>query len=749
MPKFNLTYGLKGQELKKSSEDFRHLGEAMEKAQARALAMFKSTKLGEDTEEDSRRAYPNDPITALGTFMMEASNYIDFFAEEIFSKPTEIYIVTKQLELFDRDKFTHISLEKAVEMLNSLDEVGIDTETNGLDCHTNDLLLIQLGIEEFQVVVDLNSFDNKIPQSLRDYLNSERTFILQNAKFDLQFLFTQDVIIKKVYDTMLVETIITNGLQFGGRSLDAIVSKYCGVTLNKDVRKEFTTVGITDRGIQYAADDVKYLPEVKKKQLEQVEKFNLQKAIDLDNVFVIALAYTEYCGIKLDYDKWLTKTANRKELLYQYKKEIDSYVVDNKMNKYLSGMYDMFNNTMECTVNWNSPVQVKNLFKDLGINVTVHEKGKTKETINAKVLKPQVNEFPILEPYLKYKEMQKEVSTYGESWKKHINPKTGRIHTNFWQLNDTGRLSSGGGKGDFESVNLQNIPGDAETRACFVAEPGNVLIDADYSAQEQIILANFSKEPKLLKFYADGFTDMHSYVAFLMYEDIRRCTLENITPDELQYIKDNFPKNRTIAKNAGFAINYGGNGKTIAKGCNISDAEGEFVYKSYFEAFPEMSKFFTLQFDRAAHFGYIEFNPVTKRKFFFDKENNAYFQYHARVSDRYFWMNESNPKEIYRLYNAAKGTMQRYAQNYPMQGTAADITKFAAVLFLREILKRGWWMKVLIVNQVHDELLVECPKEISEVVSDVLIDCMERAGAPFCRILPLKSDTIIAEYWKH
>ena len=112
-------------------------------------------------------------------------------------------------------------------------------------------------------------------------------------------------------------------------------------------------------------------------------------------------------------------------------------------------------------------------------------------------------------------------------------------------------------------------------------------------------------------------------------------------------------------------------------------------------------------------------------------------------------MNETNPKSIYREYNIAKSEMQRLSQNYPIQGTAGDITKFAAVLLLREILERGWWMKVLLVNQVHDEILVECPKDIAEEVSEVLIDCMERAGAPFCRILPLSADTIIADHWKH
>lgn len=101
---------------------------------------------------------------------------------------------------------------------------------------------------------------------------------------------------------------------------------------------------------------------------------------------------------------------------------------------------------------------------------------------------------------------------------------------------------------------MQNIPSDEETRSCFIPEEGNVMIDADYSSQEQIVLANFSKEENLLNFYRKGFTDMHSYVAFLMYENIRRCGLDELEPDKLNYIKKEYPDLRYLAKTAGFAI---------------------------------------------------------------------------------------------------------------------------------------------------------------------------------------------------
>jgi DNA polymerase-1 len=180
-------------------------------------------------------------------------------------------------------------------------------------------------------------------------------------------------------------------------------------------------------------------------------------------------------------------------------------------------------------------------------------KGERKESIDSKVLEPQQDQFPIIKPYLKYKETQKEVSTYGYNWKNYINPITGRIHTSFTQILNTGRMSSGN---KYENLpNIQNLPRGEDTRSCFISEPGNLLIDADYASQEQIVLANFSKEPNLLEFYHRGFQDMHSYVAFLMYKDIRKCTVEELTPEKLSYVKEEYPEQRRIAKSAGFAIN--------------------------------------------------------------------------------------------------------------------------------------------------------------------------------------------------
>lgn len=354
-----------------------------------------------------------------------------------------IYLVTRQVVLFDSELFKIISLQEAIDLLRKYSELGIDTETQGLDPYTKKLLLLQLGIFDFQVLFDINSYNGIIPEELKNFLNeSGRTYILQNAKFDLKFLFSQNIILKAVYDTMLAETIITHGLQYSGRDLATIVMKYCDVYLDKSVRGDIITHGLSDKVLLYGADDVKYLGIVKEKQLKIAEELKLLTAVNLDNAFVIPLAYTEFCGIKLNYPRWIEKTNKSKADALRLKHKLEDKLWADKKFKYFSGMQDLFTGAQECLINWDSPKQVIQLFKEYGINVILKDKGVDKESIDAKVLEPQRDKFEILPPYLDYKAKQKEVSTYGESWKKYINPVTNRIHTTFQQLMDTGYKSS-------------------------------------------------------------------------------------------------------------------------------------------------------------------------------------------------------------------------------------------------------------------------------------------------------------------
>jgi DNA polymerase-1 len=153
--------------------------------------------------------------------------------------------------------------------------------------------------------------------------------------------------------------------------------------------------------------------------------------------------------------------------------------------------------------------------KSLGVDTLTKDKetGLMKNSVDKKVLGPQKKKHPIISTYIEYTEHQKVVSTYGENWFDYINSVTGRIHSNYTQIMNTGRLSSGQkGKPKYgvpQMPNMQNIPSDNRTRGCFQAQQGNVLLVSDYSGQEQIVLANKSLDADLLAFYQQGLGDMH------------------------------------------------------------------------------------------------------------------------------------------------------------------------------------------------------------------------------------------------
>lgn len=655
-----------------------------------------------------------------------------------------IYLVSNQLNAFD-GVFQQISLDKALKLLDDLLYIGLDTETEGLDCFTKKLLTIQLGNKDIQVVVDISSF-GYVPENLKKFLmRTDKVFILQNAKFDLKFLYHHRILIGKVYDTMLAEIILTNGLQYDGRDLATLVQKYCGQELDKSVRGDIITKGLSAAVIRYAAYDVVYLEDIMRKQMYQARHLKVVNAITLDNSFVKVLAYIEYCGIKLDWKKWQEKAQKDLEELRRCKAILDEWLWNHGYTQYFDGMHDLFSGDQGCTLNWNSSQQVIPFFESLGINCTINKKGEKKKTCDAKHLSSQKNDFAILPLYLKYKEQEKLCSTYGLKWARFINPVTGRIHTTFKQLMDTGRLSSGS-KTD-GTPNLQNLPADDLTRSCFIAENGNKYIAVDYSAQESILMANMSSDRNLLDFYRRGFEDIHSYVTFLLFPEIRRMSLEDLTNDELKYIKKAHKHERNVAKTAEFAISYGGNGSTIARNTGSTKAQGEFVYNSYFDAFCDLKTYFDNGMKQVERDCYINYNNITGRKYFF-KPDAPFIEFKDLMGDPSF-RNHPDYREISKLYNESRSEAQRLSQNYRIQGTAADMSKWAGILFMQEIINRGWLWTVKIVNMVHDEFNVECPEHMADEVAQCLVDCMEKAGERFCTIIPIKADPSIGDHWIH
>lgn len=645
--------------------------------------------------------------------------------------------------------FKEVSKEFIFDYFRPKEEVEFDTETNGLDHIDNDVLCFQLGDADNQFVIHVSKL-----QEFKKFLE-KKILIGANIKFDLKFLYKYGIWPRKVFDIMLAETVITNGLDVR-RGLAPMALKYCDVKLDKSVRDGIALEGWTTRVVQYSGDDVKLLSIIKKKQLEEAEKQGVLAAIEQENLFVLALAYIEICGFTVSEEAWRKKIKTDEKNLMESMQRLDDYIIKNKMHRYISPQMDLFGGGRAVTINWSSSDQVVELFERLGIPVKVFIKGEMKKTVVAKHIKKYSKKFPIVPIYLEYKELDKVVSTYGENFLKQIRS-DGRIYTKFTQLMDTGRTSSGGkeiiGKKIIKRINFQNIPSDKETRHCFTAGPGNKLIISDYSGQEQIILVNESLDENLLDFYDNGLSDMHSFVASKMYIELEGLTVEEI--------KANHSDKRYNAKTAGFAINYGGVGKTIADNNNLTIEEGNAIYDAYFAAFPGLKAYFDRVKQEGLDKGYILISKLTGRKCYIE-DFDAYTQLKSKFN-RKFWErwrylkgvkdNDKYKDEYQKIkdhiarFFKIKGDIERMSLNYPIQGKAGEITKAATVLFFNWIKANNLLGVVMIPNTVHDELVAECPEAMAEDVAKVLQHCMEEAGKPYCQRVPLKAEPKIAFKW--
>ena len=463
-----------------------------------------------------------------------------------------IYLISANSLLFKSDKYSVTTTQEALEYLRTLKQVQLDTETSGLDCYTKTLLTLQLGSKDNQYVFDWTTISDSDKQLIKEYLESDVLILGFNLMFDLTFLYRNNIWPRHIYDNMIAEQLLYLGYprvltselvselnlnvpfydfikQEEGNSyyelsysLKSTAKRRLGIDIDKSVRGDIIKYGLTEDVVVYAGTDVKWLEDIKDAQYVELQKQDLVQAVEFESNFVRALAYTKYCGIHLDVNKWKNKMQSDLDKLNKAKTELDNFVLELDKNKYVfqearnlkeakkleslgfeltdkPNVYkkyvsDLFTNYQlqyslfeesnigkYCNINWDSSQQVIKLFEIIGISVTTFDKKtkREKKSINEKILSPQVKDFPILETYLEYKEASKVVSTYGQNWLNAINPISGRIHVELHSIGtDTSRVSSGGGQ---YKLNQQNLPNDAVTRACFTAEKGNIWLSCDYS----------------------------------------------------------------------------------------------------------------------------------------------------------------------------------------------------------------------------------------------------------------------------
>lgn len=572
-----------------------------------------------------------------------------------------IYFVTGERKLFEfpEAKYKCVSVEESLNILEPLQIVGLDTETTGTEIWQGMLLTLQLGNKENQVVIDCLTVDVK---KYKDYLESDRLFIIHNAKFDLRWLYKEHIVVRNVYDTYLAEKILFLGFPPGivSLSLQACCDRYLGIYLDKTVRGQIHA-GMTEEVIVYAANDVVHLEDIMNLQLNTINARGQKVALDIENEFVRVLAYIEFCGIKLDPFKWKAKMDKDAERLRVAEQKLNEWVVDYVMKKgdtsniarnydtnrkgkkakladnvYVvipsPSLFSEYDTGPQCIINWNSSKQVIRLFEELGFDLLVKDKktGKMKKSVESKFIELQANRSTIVPLYLEYSAAFKVVTSFGQNFLDAINPVTHRIHPTFNQMMDTGRLSCGsGGKGkggktkdddvaeeedgskdtsiqsNDKSVNVQQLPATEETRAAFVPEKGYMLIDCDYGDQEGHVFTELSNDREWIAFYNDpNQRDGHSFVAKMCFPK----DLDGVEEKDVKKVRKDL---RSLAKKARFCFNYNGQAPTMATNCNIPIDFATEIYNNYFKRFNGIASYFKVQKRDMWDRGYILISKIT------------------------------------------------------------------------------------------------------------------------------------------
>lgn len=561
--------------------------------------------------------------------------------------------------------------------------LALDTETSGLDPHSDRLLLIQFGTAEKQALVDAQAVDGETVRAIFQ----DQLVVMHNATFDLKMLSATygDALHleeAQIADTQNAEKLLRNGRKtdhlLQGFALKALAERYAGMELDKSIRQGFfgiqSVADLSPAELIYAARDVEATWKVFAKQLDELEREGLLKVLAIEGAASTAFAELELRGAPIDKEAWKRQLDEAKSGSAHARKALDKefWTVADR---------DLFGGT---TLNYDSDEELLSAFKKLGL---------TLESTRKEVL--LATGHPAALAVADYREHQKIVSTYGDAFLAFVHPKTGRLHPRFNAIGaTTGRVSC-------SEPNLQNIPSGSAFRACFRAPPGRRLITADYQGAELRILAEASGDPVFIDTFRRG-GDLHAIVA----ERLFKKTVS----------KSENPELRARAKAINFGLVYGMGAQGLANQLGVRLEEAERLLEAYFRAFPKIRDYLNESARQALKRGVAE-----------------------TMAGRRYWMTDL------RRDGKDEGTLTRIAKNMPIQGTNADITKLAMARIYQAFHREG--LDAFLVNMVHDELVVETAAEVAEEAQAIVVREMRSAGAEFVKRVPMDVDAQLGDTW--
>ena len=654
-----------------------------------------------------------------------------------------IQFITNQQDAFSTKKVT---VDDVVNWCKNQTFISVDTETKKEDHNGKNVIAIQIGNKDIQYVIDTRNTPTSEIQKLKPIFESKNiTKIFHNAKFDVGHLRgSYGWILENVYCTMVADCVIHCGYVFAATlnedeskdkqidplvkqhyikvSLKALCERYLQVELNKEEQGSFSKIGdkpYNTSQIQYMANDVVYLYDLYLKQQELIKERDLQNCIELEQEVLLALSEMEFNGIKLNEEKWKSIAINTNKRLKEIERELEDIVLSEpRLAKYHNTTGSLFEEieVKRTFVNFSSAKQIDNILTLLGIP----HKG-----TGYAILESIKSKHKLIDKLIEYRKQDKLSSTYGFGFLDNINSSTGRVHTRFWQVLETGRISSGDKNGHYP--NLQNIPAQSAEgklmREAFEAEEGNLLVIGDYSGQELRLIAAGSKEQVWIDAFNNG-GDIHASTAISVFKVSR-----DKVKDAADFLRGKSP--RFVAKSINFALAYGATAKRISSviGCSVQEAQD--IINKYFAVLPNIKKFLSSLSMFGRINGYIRtFKPIKRTRWF--KELIAAQEY----------INEGEEWKAKDLI----GQVERASCNTPIQGGGADLVKLALVRLRRTIINNNYPVKLIL--QVHDEIVCEARKDFAKQWKQIMHDVMVECGKEFVKELVMEVDVKISHCWE-
>lgn len=593
---------------------------------------------------------------------------------------------------------TEAQLKDLLAVLQQAEIVALDTETDGLYSMAARLVGLSMSVKPGQAwyipvghqssVLDEQQQQlskARVLEQLRPWLESEQAKkVLQNAKFDTHVLANEGVRLGGIqHDTMLMGYVLDSSKRVG---MEELMQRYLGrsgISYEQICGKgasaiSFDQVAI-EKAAEYACEDADVTLQLMQVMLPLIEaEPGFKRIYELEMQVSPVLTTIERNGVRVDEKSLNEQSRAFAERLDELEQEAHAMVGE--------------------AFNLNSPRQLGEIFFEKMALPVIKKTPKGAPSTDEETLNRLAEDYPLPKLILEYRSLAKLKSTYTDKLPAMIWPATGRVHTSYSQASVvTGRLSS-------SDPNLQNIPVRSEEgrriRRAFIAEPGKVIMAADYSQIELRVMAHISGDEGLRKAFAEG-QDIHRSTAAEIFS---LASIDEVTADQ-----------RRSAKAINFGLIYGMGVFGLAKTLDISRDAAKLYIDRYFARYPGVADYMERIKQKALEQGYVE-----------------------TVFGRRLWF-----KEIQGAKGPRRANAERQAINAPMQGTAADLIKMAMVAVQKFIDEKK--LKSLMIMQVHDELVLEVPEAEKDLMRQALPELMSGVAE---LSVPLIAEVAVGENWR-